>query len=166
MTYCAFYPYIPLQIQRRKLTYYNEIYYIGKIVLMQLVSSVTKEEANILCVWSMIMCNTDISAYATDLVCYTNSHWFFKHECQHIFGKQMGYIVQSLKTIKTWTTKIEIFTLHWINSIIRNNKCILTKLNAVFLHKTAVWTTKNSTTENSSQIPDRFSKLLCSTAVP
>jgi len=25
---------------------------------------------------------------------------------------------------------------------------------------------KNITTENSSQIPDRFSKLLCSTAVP
>jgi hypothetical protein len=28
-------------------------------------------------------------------------------------------------------------TLHWINSIIRNNKCIFTKLNAVFILKTA-----------------------------
>jgi hypothetical protein len=32
-------------------------------------------------------------------------------------------------------------TLHWINGIIRNNKCILTKLNAVFIFKTAAWTT-------------------------
>jgi hypothetical protein len=29
------------------------------------------------------------------------------------------------------------FTLHWINGIIRNNKCIFTKLNAVFILKTA-----------------------------
>jgi hypothetical protein len=30
--------------------------------------------------------------------------------------------------------------LHWINGIIRNNKCIFTKLNAVFILKTAAWT--------------------------
>jgi hypothetical protein len=34
--------------------------------------------------------------------------------------------------------KKEIFTLYWINSIIRNNKCIFTKLNAVFILNTAV----------------------------
>ena len=33
-------------------------------------------------------------------------------------------------------------TLHWINGIIRNNKCIFTKLNAVFILKTAAWTKK------------------------
>ena len=33
-------------------------------------------------------------------------------------------------------------TLHWINGIIRNNKCIFTKLNAVFILKTAEWTKK------------------------
>jgi hypothetical protein len=42
--------------------------------------------------------------YITDLVCYTNFHWSFNHECQHIFGKQTGYIFQSPKTITTWTT--------------------------------------------------------------
>jgi hypothetical protein len=41
------------------------------------------------------------------------------------------------KTITTWLTKTEIFTLHSINIIIRNNKCIFTKLNAVKL-KTVV----------------------------
>jgi hypothetical protein len=46
---------------------------------------------------------------------------------------------QSPKTFKTWTTNI---TLHWINGIIRNNKCIFTKLNAVFILKTAAWTKK------------------------
>jgi hypothetical protein len=46
-----------------------------------------------------------ISHYITNLVCYTYFHWFFNPECQHIFGKQTGYIFQSSKTIKTWTTK-------------------------------------------------------------
>jgi hypothetical protein len=48
---------------------------------------------------------TSIHGYITDLVYYTNFHWFFSPECQHIFGKQTGYIFQSPKMIKTWTTK-------------------------------------------------------------
>ena len=51
--------------------------------------------------WTVIY----IYMYITDLVCYTYFHWFFNPECQHIFGKQTGYIFQSPKTIKTWTTK-------------------------------------------------------------
>ena len=35
----------------------------------------------------------------------------------------------------TWLTTI--YTLHWIKSIILNNKCIFTQLNAVFRLKTA-----------------------------
>ena len=46
-----------------------------------------------------------LSIYITNLVCYTYFHWFFNPECQHIFGKQTGYIFLSPKTIKTWTTK-------------------------------------------------------------
>ena len=56
--------------------------------------------------------------------------------------------------------------LHCINRIIRNDKCIFTKLNAVFKLKTAVWTKKILQQIILSQIPDRFSKLICSTAVP
>jgi hypothetical protein len=48
---------------------------------------------------------SEICIYITNLVCYTYFHWFFSPECQHIFGKQTGYIFQSPKTIKTWTTK-------------------------------------------------------------
>ena len=99
----------------------------------------------------------------TNLVCYTNFHWFFKHECQHIFGKQTRYIFQSPKNDNMDDKKI---TRHWINSIKRNNKCIFTKLNAVFKLKTAVWTNKILQQIIPSQIPGRFSKLLCSTAVP
>jgi hypothetical protein len=84
----------------------------------------------------------------TDLVCYTNSHWFFKHECQHIFGKQMGYIFQSSKNGNMVMDDKKI-TLYWIKSIIRNNKCIFAKLNAVFVLKTVVRTKKNITTDNS-----------------
>ena len=30
--------------------------------------------------------------YITNLVCYAYFHWLFNPECQHIFGKQTGYI--------------------------------------------------------------------------
>ena len=50
-----------------------------------------------------------INNFITDLVCYTNFHWFFNHECQHIFGKQTGYIFQSPKNGNMDDKKI---TLH------------------------------------------------------
>ena len=84
--------------------------------------------------------NINIYIYITDLVFYTNFHWFFNPECQHIFGKQTGYIFQSPKN-DNMADKIE--TLQWINSIIRNNKCILTKLYPVFILTTAVWKNDN-----------------------
>jgi hypothetical protein len=104
-----------------------------------------------------------IALYITNLVCYTYMHWFFNPECRHIFGKQTGYIFQSPTTIKTWTTK---HYLHWINGIIRNNKCIFYKLNAVFYTQNGCMNKKILQRLIPSQIPDRFSKLLCSTAVP
>jgi hypothetical protein len=77
--------------------------------------------------------------YITDLVCYTYFHWFFNTECQHIFGKQTGIYFSPQKRFKHGRQNI---TLHWINGIIRNNKCIFTKLNAVFILKTAACTKK------------------------
>jgi hypothetical protein len=60
---------------------------------------------------------TELSTnYITDLVCYTYFHWFFNPECQHIFGKQTGYIFQSPKTIKTWTTKHYASLNQWYNT--------------------------------------------------
>ena len=32
--------------------------------------------------------------YITDLICYTIFHWFFNHECQHIYGLQNGIYVR------------------------------------------------------------------------
>jgi hypothetical protein len=49
------------------------------------------------------------------------------------------YIFSPQKRLKHGRQNI---TLHWINGIIRNNKCIFTKLNAVFILKTAAWTKK------------------------
>ena len=80
-----------------------------------------------------------ISHNITNLVCYTYFHWFFNPECQHLFGKQTGYIFQSPKTIKTWTTKHYASLNQW------NNKCIFTKLNAVY-----ILTTVNSVTNTWS----------------
>jgi hypothetical protein len=48
-------------------------------------------------------------------------------------------------------------SLHWINGIIRNNKCIITKLNAVFILKTVAWTKTYIQRLIPSQIPDRIS---------
>ena len=113
--------------------------------------------------WSESITHIYKYIYIRDLVCYTNSHWFFKNECQHIFGKQTGYIFQSPKNGNMDNNKI---TLHWIKSIIRNNKCIFAKLNAVFVLKTVVWRRKNILHQIiPSHIPDRFSKLLSSTTV-
>ena len=97
---------------------------------------------------------------------------YYKFSLLHIFSlvlqpwmsayirKTDGYIFQSPKTIKTWMTK------HYASLNQRYNKCIFTKLNAVFILKTAAWTKKILQRLIPSQIPDRFSKLLCSTAVP
>jgi hypothetical protein len=52
----------------------------------------------------------------TNLVCYTYFHWFFSSECQHIFGTQTGYIFQSPKMIKTWTTKHYASLNQWYNT--------------------------------------------------
>ena len=64
----------------------------------------------------------------------------FHGQTSDIFGKQMEYIFQSPKTIKTWTTKHYASLNQWWN-----NKCIFTKLNAVFILKTAAWTKKITT---------------------
>ena len=60
--------------------------------------------------------NDFIYIYITNLVCYTYFHWFFNPECQHIFGKQTGYIFQSPKKIKTWTTKHYASLNQWYNT--------------------------------------------------
>ena len=57
-----------------------------------------------------------IYIYITNLVCYTYFHWFSNPVCQHIFGKQTGYIFQSPKTIKTWTTKHYTSLNQWYNT--------------------------------------------------
>ena len=112
----------------------------------------------------LFLCGTHgIYIYITNLVCYTYFHWFFSPECQHIFRKQTGIYFSPQKRLKHGRQNI---TLHWINGIIRNNKCIFTKLNAVFILKTAAWTKKILQRLIPSQLPDRFNKLLCSTAVP
>ena len=80
--------------------------------------------------------------YITNLVCYKYFHWFFNPECQHIFGKQTGIHFVYFSPQKRLKHGRQNITLHWINGIIRNNKCILTKLNAVFILKTAAWTKK------------------------
>ena len=58
----------------------------------------------------------NIYIYITNLVCYTYFLWFFNPACQHIFGKQTGYIFQSPKTIKTWTTKHYASLNQWYNT--------------------------------------------------
>ena len=49
-----------------------------------------------------------------DITIGAEYHYIMK--CQHIFGKQTGYIFQSPKTIKTWTTKHYASLNQWYNT--------------------------------------------------
>jgi hypothetical protein len=72
----------------------------------------------------------------------THLSLFFAHDVQVCYGTAVEHrsrlgvcwinlvFWSSTSRITTWPTKI--FTLHWINNIILNNKCIFTQLNAVF----------------------------------
>jgi hypothetical protein len=57
-----------------------------------------KSKHHIIINWLICSSGYNIYRYITYLVCYTYFHWFFNPECQHIFGKQTGYIFQSPKT--------------------------------------------------------------------
>jgi hypothetical protein len=52
--------------------------------------------------------------------------------------------------------------LHWINGIIRNNKCIFYQIKCCFYTQNGCMNKTILQRLNPSQIPDRFSKLLCS----
>jgi len=84
---------------------------------------------------------------------YGKCHVFISLHYWFIYGVYM-YVFISLigpqKTITTWSTIIGIFTLHWFNSIIRNDKCIFTKLNADLCPVTVTYITVNSITNTRS----------------
>jgi hypothetical protein len=81
---------------------------------------------------------------------------------------QVGDNWSSTSRITTWPTKT--FTLHWINNIILNNKCIFTQLNAVFNTQNGCMN-KNILlqlilSQNTRSIQQTPNLDLCSTAVP
>jgi hypothetical protein len=59
--------------------------------------------------------------YITNLVCYTYFHWLFNLECQHIFGKQTGYIC-------TFSVSL-IWALKNNNNVVDKNRNIYASLN-------------------------------------
>ena len=59
--------------------------------------------------------------YITNLVCYTYFHWFFNPECQHIFGKQTGYIC-TFSVSLIWAPKNN-------NNVVDKNRNIYASLN-------------------------------------
>jgi hypothetical protein len=65
------------------------------------------------------------------------------------FLNQYSFICSKFYKLYKYNINISHNKTTWINGIIRNNKCIFTKLNAVFILKTAAWTKKNITTVNS-----------------
>ena len=100
----------------------------------------------------LFVMNICILLYITNLVCYTYFHWLFNPECQHIFGKETGYTCTfsvSLIGAPKNNNKVVDKNRNIYASLNQyhntNNKCIFTKLNAVFNLKTVVWTKKIST---------------------
>ena len=64
---------------------------------------------------------TDIYIYITNLVCYAYFHWLFNPECQHIFGKQTGYIC-TFSVSLIWAQKNN-------NNVVDKNRNIYASLN-------------------------------------
>ena len=62
-----------------------------------------------------------MSHYITNLVCYTYFHWLFNPECQHIFGKQTGYIC-TFSVSFIWAPKNN-------NNVVDTNRNIYVSLN-------------------------------------
>ena len=61
------------------------------------------------------------NVYITNLVCYTYFHWLFNPECQHIFGKQTGYICTCSVSL-IWASKNN-------NNVVDKNRNIYASLN-------------------------------------
>ena len=57
----------------------------------------------------------------TNLVCYAYFHWLFNPECQHIFGKQTGYIC-TFSVSLIWAPKNN-------NNVVDKNRNIYASLN-------------------------------------
>ena len=57
----------------------------------------------------------------TNLVCYAYFHWLFNPECQHIFGKQTGYIC-TFSVSLIWVPKNN-------NNVVDKNRNIYASLN-------------------------------------
>ena len=64
---------------------------------------------------------SEIFNYITNLVCYTYFHWLFNPECQHIFGKQTGYIY-TFSVSLIWAPKNN-------NNVVDKNRHIYASLN-------------------------------------
>ena len=62
-----------------------------------------------------------MSHYITNLVCYAYFHWLFNPECQHIFGKQTGYIC-AFSVSLIWAPKNN-------NNVVDKNRNIYASLN-------------------------------------
>ena len=62
-----------------------------------------------------------IYIYITNLVCYAYFHWLFNPECQHIFGKQTGYIC-TFSVSLIWAPKNN-------NNVVDKNRNIYASLN-------------------------------------
>ena len=71
--------------------------------------------------WSLLLYIQSLLHYNTNLVCYTYFHWLFNPECQHIFGKQTGYIC-TLSVSLIWAPKNN-------NNVVDKNRNIYASLN-------------------------------------
>jgi hypothetical protein len=117
------------------------------------------------CLW-VIYLYCSVKEYKTILRIYFVTHIFIGSSALNVSiysENRRGIYFSPQKRLKHGQQNT---TLHWINGIIRNNKCIFTKLNAVFNNQNGCMNKKILQRLIPSQIPDRFSKFLCSTAVP
>ena len=93
-------------------------------VTMVWVQIPSREEQNLTALKSnsnTVWFNFQTYIYITNLVCYTYFHWLFNPECQHIFGKQTGYIC-TFSVSLIWAPKNN-------NNVVDKNRNIYASLN-------------------------------------
>ena len=115
--------------QPHMIVYYSIFFVINEFILDGELSPLTYcimsdiylyYEFSLLHIFSLVI-QPWMSAYITNLVCYTHFHWFFNPECQHIFGKQTGYIC-TFSVSLIWTPKNN-------NNTVDKNRNIYASLN-------------------------------------
>ena len=124
-----------------------------------------------------INCHTHICIYMLMLQSVENHIYIYYefsllHKLSLVLQPLMSAYIRKTDGVYIWMPRKRYkhgrqnITLHWINGIIRNNKCIFYKIKSCCNTQNGCMNKNILQQLIPSQIPDRSSKFVCFTAVP